>query len=748
MGSRWSLASWLALGLAVGCEGGAGPRLEPPGDDPCAGACGRDATCDEATATCYCGVGTWGDPLAACLPHDDVCAEAEARVGHSVCEHELHDATTWTLLSIGHSVDAGVRRGAKYLVPAGPDARLPPVLGDTNWYRFHYCLMARGFEPLFPAATYDDYLELVIERDTQELFGGTISELEDDGSGTPRFSFTIETRPEADAQLSLAEIHGVYLQLRDRFTLGTLAYSPDSPLQAQTLAGLGEPPFPVIPEGEGPERAYEAYTTGLAYGRVLLLTRAEIDDGGPLPFGWQDVVVVDEPPETLGGVMAAAVTEARQDVLTHLNVLSALRGTPNVHLVGAREAFAPYEGQLVRLEVLPTYYTIRPASLEEAQAHWASTRPHVEPGAPPDFEFAEILDLDDVAVGGPEERTLAVSRFGSKAAGLAVLRAVVPDQQVVRGMGIPMSAYRRFVEDNAWPAPVAEGTLELTYAETIERWLDDEAFRTDPALRSVWLQALQEHMQEHGVVDPELLSAIGAAVAETFGSQAVMVRFRSSSNAEDSLEFNGAGLYASASGCPLDTDPSAAASLCDDDEAKPMDVALKKVWASLWGVAAFEEREYYQLDHRQVGMGVLVNPRFDDEAANGVAFTGNPSDLADPRFTINVQVGEVPVVDATPGVVAELDRVLLEGGAVVSIDREIASSLVPAGRHVLDDAQVTELATLLSHVAANYPVDGTPPPGTRVMLDTEFKLTVDGLVLKQIRPFAARPYVPGGDQCR
>jgi hypothetical protein len=402
----------------------------------------------------------------------------------------------------------------------------------------------------------------------------------------------------------------------------------------------------------------------------------------------------------------------------------------------------------VRIEVLPTYYSIRPATLAEAQAHWASTRPHVTPAAAPDFEPAEIVDLDAVPVGGPEERLRAVSRYGAKAAGLAVLRAVAPREQVVRGLGIPMGAYRRFMEDNAWPAPVAEGTVALSYAETIDRWLADEAFRTDPALRSVRLLALQQQMRAHGVVDPALLAAVRVAVGEAFGDQATMVRLRSSSNAEDSLEFNGAGLYASASGCPLDTNPAASASFCGANEPRLVDAALKEVWASLWGVAAFEEREYYQIDHRQVGMGVLVNPRFRDEAANGVAFTGNPSDPGDPRFTINVQIGEVPVVDGTPGVVAELDRVRLQGGEVVSIDREIPSSLVPAGRYVLDDAQVTVLATLLSRVAADYPIDGTPAPGTRVMLDTEFKLTTQGLVLKQIRPFAARPYVPGGDPCR
>lgn len=255
-------------------------------------------------------------------------------------------------------------------------------------------------------------------------------------------------------------------------------------------------------------------------------------------------------------------------------------------------------------------------------------------------------------------------------------------------------------------------------------------------------------MITRGTVAPALLDAVRSRVESVFGNANTMVRFRSSSNAEDSLSFNGAGLYKSTSGCGPDTADNEV-SQCDPDRGpKPIDVALKTVWASLWSFGAYEEREYYQLDHSQVGMGVLVNPRFADEQANGVAFTGNPSDPQDSRFTINVQLGEAPVVSTTPGVVAELDRVRIEGEAVL-IDREITSSLVADGQYVLSDLQLAELASILAEIAAGYPIDEAAPEGTTVMLDTEFKLTADGtLVLKQVRPFAARPYEAGGGGCR
>ena len=39
---------------------------------------------------------------------------------------------------------------------------------------------------------------------------------------------------------------------------------------------------------------------------------------------------------------------------------------------------------------------------------------------------------------------------------------------------------------------------------------------------------------------------------------------------------------------------------------------------------AFEERDWYRIEHREVAMGVLVQPFVEDAVATGVAITGNP----------------------------------------------------------------------------------------------------------------------------
>ncbi|MBA3545687.1 MAG: hypothetical protein H0T76_04320, partial [Nannocystis sp.] len=196
-------------------------------------------------------------------------------------------------------------------------------------------------------------------------------------------------------------------------------------------------------------------------------------------------------------------------------------------------------------------------------------------------------------------------------------------------------------------------------------------------------------------------------------------------------------LYTSVSACALDSADAGGPSACDPDKGRrSIDAAIKEVWASLWNLGAFEEREYYQIDHAQTAMGVLVSLRHEDEQANGVAFTGNPTDPKDGRYTINVQAGEVDVVSPPAGVTAELDRLTIKDGAVTAIERAAASSLVPAGEHVLSDEQLRELGALLVSIAAVYPVDPGGHAPEQVLLDLEFKFDKAGkLVIKQIRPF-------------
>jgi len=160
------------------------------------------------------------------------------------------------------------------------------------------------------------------------------------------------------------------------------------------------------------------------------------------------------------------------------------------------------------------------------------------------------------------------------------------------------------------------------------------------------------------------------------------------------------------------------------------------VWASLWLVRAFEEREWYGIDHHQAAMGILVDQRFGDEKANMVVFTGDPNLTGDERILVNAQQGDLEVVSPEPGTWPEQTRLTVVDGAVTKIDRVRGSSELPEGEHVLSDAQLGQLGAHMWQILEVFPIDEPAPPDTAVLLDTEWKVRPDNtLVIKQVRPY-------------
>ncbi len=735
-----------------------GPTGEPTDTEPTTGGdstacaehgdpCGALAHCDPVDLRCYCDAGAYGDPYAGCVEHGNMCGAASLRTGKNVCVHTLSDPKVWDSISVGYAKRADVRKLGKYLAPLSPDAPVPVLFNDANNYRLHYCMLSEGFSPLFPDWEHTDYTDFVYYRDTRKMFAGNIYEFS--GEDAPiRFGFTVETPTDPSELITEAEAYHIYRHIQDRLSLGDVGYVPHNDAQKAAAAAWVDPKVPIVVSGDD-NLSFEVYSPGLAYGRLRSYNNEQIP-GAAGTFGWQDILLLESAPSDLTGVMAGVITGSRQDVLSHLNVLATRRGTPNVFVADPFTAFASKQDKLVRLSVSDAIYAITEVELAEAEAFWATHRPSAPVEHLPDPDFFDLVPVLDIATATASERGVAVGRFGGKVTGLATLYATLDPAYQTQALGVPGAHYLKFMQENSWELVVAGKKQTLSFADTITTWLADPEFRSDTALRKSWLLALGAAMIQRGKVDPALLTSLRGQISDVFGADDRMVRLRSSSNAEDGLEFNGAGLYTSESGCALDPDGSGGGkSACDPDKGKrPLDVAIKTVWASLWGFGAFEEREYYQMDHTEVAMGLLVSARHEDEQANGVAFTGNPTDLKDGRYTINVQLGELDVVSGESGTTAELDRLTLTDGKVTMIDRVVPSSLVKPGEHVLSEAQLGELGALLSEIAASFPIDPGAHPPEDVLLDLEFKIDAGGqLVIKQIRPFLRTAVDPALPSC-
>lgn len=665
-------------------------------------------------------------------PEVDVCADAAEVLGYRPCVIAVPDQELWE----GITVPTGAvdqLRGTKFQVPARADARLPALLLDANAFLLHYQLLVTAFGDLFPGLGTGGYLDLILDPEAREFYAGTLSEyLLDDGSRL--WGFSIWDDPsDPDGAITLADAEATFAALDAIFAPTPLVFVPSNNRQASDSAGW-DASFPIHGLDDGVD--YEPYTIATGFGTLRLVPIDELADAiGNAEFGFQDIVVLEDAPVDLEVVVSGAVTGGRQNELSHLNVRSAARGTPNCFVRDPLVELADWDGVLVELTCGEEALAIEQTTPEEAQAFWDALVPEPVDVPTPDLDHDAITPLLELPTDTEQERLLSLSRFGAKGTSLGVLYQRIDADLQLQGMAIPFHHYDAFMQVGSW---TVDGD-ELTFAQTIDLWLDDPDFTTDAALRRQRLDALRAAMQATAV-DPTLIDALADEMAELWGDPEHMVRFRSSSNAEDSLQFSGAGLYDSTSGCLADEldDDEVGPSLCDPDQPDERSVsrALTRVWSSLWKMGAFEERQWWGIDHRQVAMGVLVNDRSKDERANIVVFTGNPSVPGDDRFVVNAQLGDLSVVSPGPGEVVELTLLTVQDGQVTTIERVRESSETAPGVPVLSDSRLQELGAAMAGIADVLPIDEQPPDGGVVLLDSEWKVLSDGrLIIKQARPF-------------
>ena len=616
---------------------------------------------------------------------------------------------------------------------------VPSTFQDTRRFPLHLDFLTTAFPERFGGLGPEDYAAIAGRRATRTLFAGSIVR-SPDPEGGHRFGWDVYAADEDPAEApTRQEIVALHTELARVFRRRPLAYSPLDPERLASAVAWGDPRVPVMRPPGPAASGYEAYTPGVTYGTVRRMTRAALEAAvGRGGLGRQDIVVVtDAAPTDLGQVVAGIVTAAPQGALSHLAVRAARRGTPNAYIDNAGEFFAPLDGRLVRLVLTSDRWDAAPATAAEADAWWAERRPAPVPISTADVEYTELDDLASIA-----SRPAPATRFGGKATNLALLYTFLPSEHQVPGFAIPFAWFDRMLDSPARSSAPAG-------AATIREWitaLADDPGMASGAVRAERLETLRDAIEDApppGGPDEDVVGALAERIDDIFGPQ-VMVRFRSSSNAEDGLRFNGAGLYDSTSVCAADTldDDDRGPSHCDPDQPKERTIerGLGHVWASLHSLRAWEEREWYGIDQTKAAMAILVTTAFPDERANGVAFTGDPAAPESSVFLVSAQAGDESVVSPEPGVLPERSVLDVEDAGVTGIRRIQASTLVDEGELVLSDAELLALGNLMLLADERFPIDLTEEPGTErqdVMLDLEFKVRRgdDAILIKQIRPF-------------
>jgi hypothetical protein len=431
--------------------------------------------------------------------------------------------------------------------------------------------------------------------------------------------------------------------------------------------------------------------------------------------------VLDAVPNDIS-VTAGIITETFQTPLAHINVLSQNRGTPNM---GLRNAFSDstlraLEGKWVKLAVGPSDYTIVEVTKAAADAWWDAHKPATVGIASMNLNVKDLRNveavLDLARLSLCDAIDSAIPAFGGKASHYSAFPHM--DSTKVpfpKAFAIPVYYYWQFMMQNG-------------FDKRVDTMLADARFQDDPKVRDSCLRALRNDMM-NAPVDKSFETALLAKLnAEYLG---IRMRFRSSTNAEDLDGFTGAGLYTSESGDP-------------NDPKHPVLDAIRTVWGSVWFFRAFEERSYRNIDHKSVGMALLVHRSFIEEEATGVAISANPFDQSglEPAFYVNVQAGDLSVV--LPDASITTDQYLyyfdMPGQPIVYMAH---SNQIPDSMTVLTTRQVYKLGVALKEIHQFFLKCYGNEPGKWYGMDTEFKFDqpLDDpngepvLFMKQARPY-------------
>lgn len=485
-----------------------------------------------------------------------------------------------------------------------------------------------------------------------------------------------------------------------------------------------------------------------------------------------DIPVFDELPLDLS-VVAGVLTRAVQDTNSHVNLKSKERHTPNAVLRDAgvdHPRLAPFADQPVHLVVGTDDFLIEPTTEKVVAAKLAERldRPLVALTWEPE---TDLRSHDEIAAGTLGEARAFAARYGSKAANIGFLahREVLgrvgdagsPSAErgydlVPQGFAIPLQAYRDFVEH---PPNSDVRALIDSFVE------DEQAGALSPKQRAERVEAIQDAIMAASF-PPGALERIRAKIDEVIPG-VEKIKVRSSANAEDVPNFDGAGLHDSYAADTGKRDRPISPCLVEDDEedgevkrkVKPKSVgcAVKGVYASLWNKRAVEERSFARIDQRTVAMGLAIVPAYDSEsevAANAVVVTRvlNTDDVF--GYSLSVQEGNNLVTNPDPGTYSE---VTIAG--FISDDQPTSLTVTRFAKPtpqapertepVLPAGQMLELVDLAKRVERAYcratpgyyrSCDNVPAANDKAAsLDLELKILENGqLVYKQVREFGGR----------
>lgn len=608
------------------------------------------------------------------------------------------DRATFETLARSDDVPGQLGAEEMKILIIGVDTDAPELYFiNSKTFQYHYAFATQALEI---DVELPDFNRVTYFRDDRSNLAGTIIANDRFESGGEQGLYALEFWPTDPVSARHVALAYDLVTRAMPFAARQIAYHPAGDTQEALFvrdeAALREAGVRAILTSElFANVTYVALNLGEGFG-VL----SAIDPAAARPPTIRDVALFTTLPNDLGHV-AGVISATPQTPLSHINLKAKQNDTPNAYVRGAATdpRIAALLGKVVRYAVTPDDFELEEATPEQVEAWLARIRPSQPQTPPRDLSATEIEDLDELGHGDTE-------RVGAKAANVAELRKMLPAGTVPDGYAIPFALYDAFM--------TAGGFYDRASEIIANPELAGDAAKRDEALA-----ALRKQIKK-----AEVPAEIARKIAELQAKfpAGLGIRCRSSTNNEDLEGFNGAGLY-----------DSFTHRADEGDLAK----TVKQVWASLWNLRAFDEREFHRIDHLAAAMGVLCHPNFDDEIANGVAVTKNPFDPAWRGFYVNVQVGESLVTNPDPN--ATPDELLVSAiGEHFEYETQYIrrSTLTTDGKAVMTAEQISRLTAAMEIIQRRFKVIYGAQRNPAFAMDIEFKIDVAGkLVVKQARPW-------------
>ena len=356
--------------------------------------------------------------------------------------------------------------------------------------------------------------------------------------------------------------------------------------------------------------------------------------------------------------------------------------------------------------------------------------------APPELEFKSKDKTDTYTLAMNQIKPSDSELVGGKAAKFSLLRKLIPKNSPDPAIAITFDLWDEFMEQRLANDKSMRQEIDVHLAKAHQSGLQSDLADA--------LKTVRDLIRDGEFVESQR-QAIIAALSPF--DRAKKIRFRSSTNMEDSRHFTGAGLYDSYSGCLLDDldDDTDGPCGCDSSKSEERGVfrAIKRVYASFYNHNAYLERRHFGVDEDDVGMAILVHYSFTDEIelANGVAVSDYNSYSAgsfNMWTDLSTQVGATSVANPDSAAVPEEVNISFYKSSSGSTGRTPTfnkrSSLLQVGRdHVMDwKSDYETLHKLLEKIApgfSRYAIDRK-----KYTLDFEYKkVDPDWIVVKQVR---------------